>query len=111
MHAQTPAGGTSNTGGSTIPNPFNCGGAADSSGGCTLNVFLLSILHNIVLPLGGILAVLAFIWVGFMFVTARGNPAKIETARTALLYVAIGTAVLLGAEIIAAVIQNTANQL
>ena len=91
----------------TIPNPFNCGGATN----CTLDVFLTSIVHNIILPVGGVLAVLAFIWVGFMYVKARGKPGEIETANRALLYVAIGTAILLGAEIISSVVSNTLTQL
>jgi type IV secretory pathway VirB2 component (pilin) len=92
---------------STIGNPFNCGGATN----CTLDVFLNNIIHNLVLPLGGVLAVLAFIWVGFMYVTARGNSTKLEEANRALLYVAIGTAVLLGAELLSSVISNTVNKL
>jgi type IV secretory pathway VirB2 component (pilin) len=106
------SGPTNTTGGgpsisTTIPNPFNCGGATN----CTLGTFLNTIIQSIVLPLGGILAILAFIWVGFMYVNARGKPAEIETANRALLYVAIGTTVLLGATVISAVIQNTLNQL
>jgi hypothetical protein len=113
VHAQTPAGGTSNTGISgTIPNPFNCGGSnSNGQGGCDLGTFLNTIINSVVLPLGGILVILAFIWVGFMFVTSRGKPAELETARRYLLYVAIGTAVLLGAVLISNVIQNTVKQL
>ena len=102
------ADGGNTTVSGTIPNPFNCGGAA---GNCTLETFLNTIIHNIILPLGGILAVLAFIWVGFMYVTARGNSTKLEEANRALLYVAIGTAVLLGAELISLVISNTIDKL
>jgi hypothetical protein len=110
----TGGSGPTNTGGSgtsiatTIPNPFNCGG---TGGTCTLSTFLTTILHNIILPLGGILVVLAFIWVGFLFVTSGGNTSKFETARRYLLYAAIGAALLLGAELIQAVIQNTLSQL
>jgi hypothetical protein len=91
----------------TIPNPFNCGGAPS----CTLDVLLNSIITNIVLPVGGVLAILAFIFSGFLYVTAQGNEEKIKQAHRALLYTAIGTAVLLGATIIAAVVGNTIKQL
>lgn len=101
VHAQAPVAA------GTIPNPFNCGGASS----CTLGTFLNYIILNLVMPLGGILAVLAFIWVGFMFVKARGNESEIEKAKRALLYVAIGTAVLLGASLISSVVSNTVNQL
>jgi len=93
---------------STLDNPFNCGGAG---GNCTLGSFLNTVIQKIILPLGGILAVLAFIWTGFMYVTARGNSSKLEEANRALLYVAIGTAVLLGATLISAVISNTVDKL
>ncbi|MDO8569180.1 MAG: hypothetical protein Q7R89_00080 [bacterium] len=89
-----------------LPNPFNCGVA-----NCTLFTLLEKVINNILLPIGGILAVLAFIYSGFLYVTAQGNEAKLKTAHSALLYTAIGTAVLLGSWVIAKVIENTINQL
>ena len=65
------------------------------------------IIDKILLPIGGILAVLAFIYSGFLYVTAQGNEAKIKTAHTALLYTAIGTALLLGAWVFAGAICGT----
>ena len=69
-----------------------------------------NIVNKIIMPIGGVLCVLAFIYAGFMYVTARGDTAQIKTAHTALLYAAIGTAILLGAWVIASVIRNTINQ-
>lgn len=77
----------------------------------TLDELLNLILNDIVLPIGGILAVLAFIYSGFLYVTAQGNESKLAKAHSALLYTAIGTAVLLGAAVIASVIGNTVEQL
>ncbi len=57
------------------------------------------------------MAVLAFIYSGFLYVMAQGDETKIKTAHRALLYTAIGTAVLLGAAVISAVITATINQL
>jgi hypothetical protein len=42
-----------------------------------------------------------------MFITARGNPAKLATAKTALLYTCIGAGVVLGAWVFAEIIKNT----
>ena len=114
MAQTTPSTGGSqsnvSTGGSSsqkiegqIVNPFKLGGS--------LIDFFTAILNNIILPIGGIIAVLAFIWAGFLYVTAQGNQAQISKAHTALLYSAIGTALLVGSAVIANIIQNTINQL
>lgn len=86
-----------------IENPFR--------GGDTLQELLATIINEIVFPVGGILAVLAFVWSGFMYVTARGDETKLKTAHRALLYTAVGTAVLLGALVISQVIEGTIEQL
>ena len=72
---------------------------------------LQTVIEDILLPIGGVLAVLAFIYSGFLFVTAQGNENKLKDAKNALLNTAIGTAVLLGSWTIASVIENTINQL
>ncbi len=96
---------TSATGGEiNIPNPFG------RSGGSLTELFE-TIVNSIILPIGGVLAVLAFVYSGFLYVTAQGNPGKIEEANRALLYSAIGTAVLLGSWVIANVIGGTIDQL
>jgi len=87
-----------------IDNPF--GGTGNS-----LKDLFLAILNNIVLPIGGVIAVLAFIYSGFLYVMAQGDTKKIQTAHDALLYTAVGTAVLLGASVIATVVENTIKQL
>ena len=60
-----------------------------------------------IVRVGGVVATLAFIWTGFLFVQARGNPGGIETAKKVLLNTAIGTAILLGAQILATIIEGT----
>lgn len=86
-----------------IQNPFKVGD----------NLFELmqSILTNIIMPIGGILCVLAFIWGGFQYVTAQGKPEAIKNANRTLLYAAIGTAILLGAEVIALLVRTTLTEL
>ena len=68
--------------------------------------FIYMIL-DLAFQIGAIFSVLAIIYVGFLFVSARGDPEKLKTARTAFLYTVIGIAVLLGAVLIATVIQST----
>ena len=68
--------------------------------------FIYMIL-NIVFQIGAIFSVLAIIYVGFLFVSARGDPEKLVIARRAFLYTVIGIGVLLGAVLIASVIQGT----
>lgn len=115
VHAQTQGAGNSGagTGVSNVPpgqqistrleNPFKVGD--------NLVEVLAAIFHNVLLPIGGVVAVLAFIWAGFKFVMAQGNPGEIKQAKAALLYTAIGVAVLFAAEIISRVIQGTLSQL
>ena len=87
-----------------IPNPFdrNIGSLFD---------LIKVVVNEIILPIGGVLAVLAFIYSGFLYVMAQGNETKLKTAHQALLYTAIGTAVLLGSWTLANVIKATINQL
>lgn len=64
-------------------------------------------LINIAIMFGIPIAVFFIILSGFMFVTAQGNPAKLASARKALLAAVIGTAILLGAWVIATAIKGT----
>lgn len=100
----TGPGGSTPTGNSfRLENPFAVGN--------TLFELLETVVNRIILPIGGMLAVLAFIYSGFLYVTAQGSPTKLATANKALLYTAIGTAVLLGSWALANVIRGTINQL
>ena len=84
----------------TLDNPFG-------SGQNSLFGLIRTIINDVVLPIGGVIAVLAFIYSGFLYVTAQGNETKIKKAHQALLYTSIGTAVLLGAWVIATVVCTT----
>ena len=88
----------------TIGNPL-AGGANN------LPAFFTLVLQNIVMPLAGVLCVLAFVYAGFKFVTAGGDTTKIKEARAALLWVAVGTAILLGATGILAVLNGTIKEI
>ncbi len=80
-------------------------------GASTLYEFISLVINNIVLPLGGVIAVLYIMYAGFLLVTARGDEKQIGEGKAAFTNAAIGTAILLGAWVIAQVIETTINQL
>lgn len=88
-----------------IENPLKCGQ------NCTINDLLKTLVNEILLPIASIIAVLSFIYSGFMYVMAKGNENEIKRAHRALLYSAIGTAILLGAWSIVNVVSNTVDKL
>ena len=100
-----PTGGGNPTIDVTLNNPFKCGN------NCSLFVLLKNIINDVLMPIGGVIVVLAFIYTGFLYVTAQGKEAQITTAHKALLYTSIGAAVLLGAWVLANVICQTIAQL
>ena len=98
------SGGTDTGGGATgvIPNPLSgINNLAD------LIAKLLTVFVKVLMPF----IVIMFIISGLMFITARGNPAKLEVAKKALLYTTIGAAIVLGAWVFAQAIQATINQI
>ena len=76
----------------------------------TLQAFIADILA-IAVKIGAVIAVMFFIYAGFLYIKAQGNEEKISEAHRTLLWTAIGTAVLLGAQVLATVISGTVNQL
>ncbi len=88
----------------TLDNPLK------ASYGSDIPSFLHGLLTRVILPLAEVIIVFMFIYTGFMFVMAQGNPGKLDKAKNSLLYTAIGTAILLGAWGISLIIKNTVNQ-
>lgn len=72
--------------------------------------FVQSIL-DIVFRLGTVVAVFFIIYSGFLFITAQGDPPKLQTARKAFLWTVVGTAILLGSWLLATAIKGTIDQL
>jgi hypothetical protein len=97
-------GGGSNTpsGAIIIVNPFKQD---------TIEGLINVVLNDILIPIGGVVAVIMVMYAGFLFVTARGNEAQITKAKQALLYAVIGAAILLGAKVISDAISKTITQL
>ena len=80
------------------------------SGTNNIETFINQILAFVV-RIGSIIVILMLVYVGFLFVKARGEPAKITEARKALLYTIIGALILLGAQVISLGIQATVQAL
>lgn len=85
-----------------IVNPFK---------GNDIKTFIETIIKEILLPIGAVVAVLMIMWAGFLYVTAGGDPGRIKKAHDALLWAVIGAAILLGAWVISEAIQGTINAL
>ena len=97
----TGSGGPLNSSSTTLKNPLKYE---------TINEFLKAIVEG-VLKLGIPIIVLAIIYSGFLFVTALGNPTKLEKAKEAFLYTVIGAAILLGSWGLAQLISETIIQI
>lgn len=114
-HAQLP--GNPNPQNSPLPSNPN---PAPSGGGETLVNPLKGIqslpelidkIIQGVVQLAGIALMIALVIVGFRFVAAQGNPAKIQKARTALMWTLLGGLILLGASGISRLIAETVQNL
>lgn len=64
-------------------------------------------VFKILVQIGAVAVTLAIVYAGFLFVVAQGNPEKLNQARKTLFYTIIGALVLLGAQIIASVVEST----
>ena len=110
------------TGGGRTPDGTGDGRTPDGTGGVegglknplkdidSLEDMLQAILQAVV-QLGAIILVIAIVYVGFKFVVAQGNEEKLTEARSALVWTVIGGLILLGAQAISLVIQETAGSL
>lgn len=72
---------------------------------------LMSALIDGLIQIGTIVLILAFIWVGFLFVRAQGKPEEIKKARSAFVWTIIGGLILLGAKAISTLIASTVSSL
>lgn len=70
-----------------------------------------TLIKDILMPIGGVIAVLMIMYAGFLYVTARGDTTQIKKATEALKYAVIGSAILLGAWVISQAISATIGQL
>ena len=77
------------------------------SSGSSLESFVLNLLDLITNVIGPIIVVFMVVYVGFLYVTARGNESKISAAHDAFLWTVVGALILLGAKAIALAIEAT----
>lgn len=68
---------------------------------------LVKSIANLAMKIGIPIAAIFIIYSGLLFVTARGNQEKLDTAKKSFTWAIIGTAILLGAWTIAEVIETT----
>ncbi len=92
------------------PNEFSSGKLTNPIQATNLNAFFQSLI-SICIQMGTIIAALAIMYGGFLYVTAQGDEEKIGKAYKTLTWSLVGTGVLLGARVIMTAIQGTINQL
>ena len=73
--------------------------------------FFKAVVRGVIVPVGVVIAVLALIYSGFLFVVAQGNEEKIRKARVTFFYTVVGTILLLGAWAIVEAITGTVCQI
>lgn len=76
----------------------------------TLYDFVKEIL-TIIVKIGIPIATIFIIWSGFLFLTAQGDEAQLKKAKHSFVWACVGTAVLLGAWLLATAIKGTVDQL
>jgi hypothetical protein len=68
---------------------------------------VLNAFFGILIQVGAVIVTLAIVYAGFLFVVARGNPEELNKAKETLKWTIVGALVLLGAQVISKVIENT----
>ncbi len=104
-------GGNNNNNGTANPNIIQGVIKNPLSIGSDIPSIITAVLENIVMPLASMLVVLAILYSGFKFVIAQGNPKEIQEARQGLVWVLVGTLILLGAVGISKALQATVNSI
>lgn len=84
-----------------ITNPISSGSFAD----------LIKRIAQEIRPIAITFSVVFIIYSGFLFVTASGNPEKLKSARTTFTWTIVGTAIVVGASLLAEVVINTIKKL
>ena len=76
----------------------------------TLQDFLKAVL-DVIIAIAFPVIVLAIIYTGFLFVSARGRPEALTTAKKSLVWTLIGAMILLGAFVLANAIKQTVDDI
>ncbi|MEK7124756.1 MAG: TrbC/VirB2 family protein [Patescibacteria group bacterium] len=83
--------------GLSLPNPL---------GGTDTFEKLIENITNYIFNIVGILATLMFVIAGIFYLTSAGNPGRIETAKKAAIYAAVGAAIALAGQGLVALIRK-----
>jgi len=70
---------------------------------------LMQAILNMVIIISTPIVVLFIIYGGFLYVTAQGNPEKLQVANRSLIYGVIGGVIIIGSVAILQIVQNTVN--
>lgn len=70
---------------------------------------LLQAILNMVIVISIPIVILFIIYAGFSYVTAQGNPEKLQVANRSLIYGVIGGVIIIGSVAILQIVQNTVN--
>lgn len=70
---------------------------------------LMQAILNIVIVISTPIVVVFIIYAGFLYVTAQGNPEKLQVANRSLIYGIIGGVIIMGSVAILQIVQNTVN--
>lgn len=89
----------------------NDGKIGNPLGGANSLSALLEAVTNVLIQLGAIVAALAIMYGGFLYVTAQGNEEKLQKAQATVTWALVGTAVLLGSKVIFKVIDGTIREI
>lgn len=87
-------------------NPWNVGGVKMD----TIPEVLLTLVDAVLLLLAPI-AVVFFVYAGFLFVTAQGNDQKLSVAKRMFFWTFLGAVLILGTKVLTEAIQQTINEL
>ena len=68
---------------------------------------LIAVILGFVVAVGTPIVVIMIIFSGFKFVAARGKPEEISKAKSSLIWVLVGAAIILGATVLKSVITGT----
>lgn len=68
---------------------------------------LIQEILKIITLIGTPIAALFLVYAGFSFVTSQGDPKKLDTAKSMFWWTVIGTAIIVGAQVILAIITAT----
>jgi len=69
-------------------------------------IALIKDVVDIIMQIGLVVAVVAIIWAGFLYVTAQGSEEKVKKAHSIFLWTIVGVAIILGAKVIVEVVEN-----